>query len=801
MAANQISLTRYHWWYRVLFAFAILCLLLIAAPSVAGAGDQPPPDPEAPALAEIVVADTKVTDFYLLNGTVFYARCEGDVGSFTSVLKKQQVDTPASNQQLLTLSDCYRFRLLQADPTAVYYNNEPARTVERRLLHDIGTVTVLASYSPGTAPTAMALADGFVYWTTVDDALRRVSIYGGAVEDVIPATPGEPNAISIDDFYIWFGTTSGVFRIDRDCAVPCTPYQQRTGLVKRLHSATTGPLPGEISIFWITLGVLGDPDEVHSWDGNIPGYPGIRHTIHRIATLGTIDAVMATDDHVWWLERDGTSNSGQLRRIGRGVAEDPVNGPFSERMDENVLPQDSWLPGRLQLYNEDLYYRSNGISRINQDSPPLLWNFAIQHMEITQGQQNLESDGLQVADKRTFVRVYGQQLLGSDLAYPEAHLEGFRDGSPMPGSPLQAIVSPRLFQTGVAFDRADIDTTWLFELPPEWIVPDEVLLKATIDPRRLYDDNLSGASMQDYVTFHDQVPICLVAVKVRQHGPTARHTDPEYVNATSQMLDMSPTDELGLYNYSTRIEEGIWPFDSAYELPEDKRKILQNLWWHNTWSDDPDACDGDSGEGSTHYVGLIHHETSTGTAIGRAYTPGDELWIKLPATAGATTGWPVAQRSAVLTHESYHNYGRQHVNCGGGLSSPDPNYPGDPCHLGQLPTASGVYWGFEPRTQTPISPTMAADVMTYQGTEWTSQYTWAHMYDQLYPTGQPQVAQPKTPEASLVLVAGEINQLDLSRQQAHLCLGDGYHGVGPVYGTKMGRYLHSVSGQRFRGSS
>lgn len=162
-----------------------------------------------------MVADTKVTDFFILNGTIFYARCIGDVGSYTSVLKKQQIDTPSTNQQLLTLSDCYRFRLLQADPTAVYYKNEPAHTIERRLLQDLSYVTTLANYSSGTEPAAMAVADGYVYWAAADSTIRRVSIYGGATELVVPSTDGEPNDLVIDDFYLWYGTTNGVFYIPR----------------------------------------------------------------------------------------------------------------------------------------------------------------------------------------------------------------------------------------------------------------------------------------------------------------------------------------------------------------------------------------------------------------------------------------------------------------------------------------------------------------------------------------------------------------------------------------------------------
>ncbi|MEA3337551.1 MAG: IPT/TIG domain-containing protein [Chloroflexota bacterium] len=754
--------TQYFAWYWALLVVLTLFLAALALPSVAHAGDDVPLQERSPDLAEIVVADDDVTDFFLLNGTIFYARCYGDVGSFTSELKRQLAD--GTVESLWTQSDCYRFRQLQADPTAVYYNDEPAQKIRRRMVQSPSVVFDLASYVSGTAPTAMALADGYVYWTTVDDAVRRVSIYGGTVQDVMYPTTGEPTSISVDDYFIWFGTTSGVYRIDRGCSVPCTPHQERTGWTKEIYGASTGTGLFDRAVFWVRYDVLGDPDQVESWDGNIPGSgsSSIQHTIHRIATLGSIDAVIATDDHVWWLERDGTSGAGQLRRIGRGVAENPSGGPYSERMDANVLPQDDWFPSRLQLYNEYLYYRSNGVSRLHQDSPPLIWNFNIQYIEVTSGQQNLtDPEPHKIANKRTFVRVYGQQLVGDDIAYPEAILEGTRDGVPMEGSPLQAIVSPSLLQTGTPFDRADIDTTWLFELPPEWTVEDEIRLEATIDPRRMYDDNLTGAVMDQYASFYEQVPICLVAVRVRQHGPYGRHTDPEYVHLTSQMLDMSPTDELGLYHKSGYIEEGVWPFNhSAYDLPQDKKAILQNLYWHNIWSDDPDGCDGDSGEGTSHYVGLIHHTTSTGTAIGRAYVPGDELWVKFPATAGTTQGWPVQQRSAVLAHETYHNYGRKHVNCGGGLSGPDPNYPGDNCQL--LPAD---YWGFEPRTQTPISPTMGSDVMTYSGPQWISRYTWLAMFNQLYPTREPVEAQTMGPESSLVLVTGEINLLTPSRSR------------------------------------
>ncbi len=55
---------------------------------------------------------------------------------------------------------------------------------------------------------------------------------------------------------------------------------------------------------------------------------------------------------------------------------------------------------------------SNGLSRIRADAPPITANFAADSMEVTQGIQNLNNDVPLMADKPTYVRLYGRKLDG-----------------------------------------------------------------------------------------------------------------------------------------------------------------------------------------------------------------------------------------------------------------------------------------------------------------------------------------------------------------------------------------------------
>ena len=67
---------------------------------------------------------------------------------------------------------------------------------------------------------------------------------------------------------------------------------------------------------------------------------------------------------------------------------------------------------------------SNGLSRIRADAPPLSWDLAFKNWEITQGIQNLNNDVPLVANKPTYVRVYGTKLSGPSALNVEALLSG-----------------------------------------------------------------------------------------------------------------------------------------------------------------------------------------------------------------------------------------------------------------------------------------------------------------------------------------------------------------------------------------
>jgi hypothetical protein len=404
---------------------------------------------------------------------------------------------------------------------------------------------------------------------------------------------------------------------------------------------------------------------------------------------------------------------------------------------------------RIAVDDNYVYYRlkTRPLQRLPFGADPLSRDLAANpYVEITQGIQSFDDDVPLVADKAVWVRAWGRTAAGPSTGGVEAELHLVRGGVTVTeGHPFTPINGTK-YMWPVAEDVPDRTTTdsgWLFHVPASWTSAGDVTFRILVDPRNaVNDDDLVNNGVKKVVHFVDRPPSCIVFIPVRTHAPIPSYHDPNTAAMWERYTALWPTRELKRYQQSEPVEElqvcwwGIIPYPcfGPYELPDDSSWVLASLVTRDTFTDDPDACD-DAGA-RTHYVGMVHPATETGSGGGTVRGTGNlclaASWVKFadhdPPTPEEQKDsmWPTA--GFTLAHESAHNYHRQHVDCGN-PDNPDPTYPYSPRKLSfDDPNATSTHFGFDGRSVEPISNLEAADLMSYAEHRWTSDWTYKHLF-------------------------------------------------------------------------
>jgi hypothetical protein len=439
---------------------------------------------------------------------------------------------------------------------------------------------------------------------------------------------------------------------------------------------------------------------------------------------------------------------------------------FNDSSQIEVLVPARKDPGRysITVTNRDgqSATRENAFEVTELQLPPLRVELVFEGWEVTQGIQNLLNDVPLVANKPTYVRVYGRSAGGTrDGRAPrvDALLRGSSNGVSLPGSPLSPMNSTQDLRPGQRFDRGNANDSWTFRLPESWYREGTIQLEVEIDPASVYDTlNRGNNSTTDTFVFNLRTEPCLVFVPIRTDQPAPTWHHPNFARTVDGAIILMPISDF--------VESTIASLDETFDTTDENEQVnilgqLEKLASHHTPA--VPACSGDGAV--THYVGMLDpsanttytkDDGSTFTTGGLAYTPGNSLWIRLGS--GNT-----------LAHELGHNYGRQHVDCGG-PDRTDGNYPYDPCMLDNRYSEPGAYFGFDVRSRTPLRPNTTADLMSYGHvrdradggplTLWPSDYTWRAMYNRIGPslatTGAAEVQSTAAVSDALVSVTGII---------------------------------------------
>lgn len=785
------------------FALLLPSFILPAHPPVHAAVQ--PSNIQSPSADPIpVVNDIDFTEWTIDNGMLYWANsCPGGEFIGDGYLKRKALNGGSTKLVAETTSfNCDAFRNMVADETGIYYYssdgfNGVLRGIHHRPPGNSSTAPpeqVFAMPELDTLPmqgTRMALSDTHVYWLTRDfnvepRLLRHLKDGSGSVETVANIAKDPKDLLIVGNTLYWFDST-GLWSTDTtSCsALPCdktniVPNVKGDHLVYHYKSFLEGsqlywvesnptqrirrrtctptivvpvptllppiqPLVGESTVGGSTVG---DAD-VTAANPNTHNATA-QHGIDSTSLACSFDTVYtAPTDRPWRISRPATDGTNIFWRENYFETFTDIDGRLrrkplanGEAVDIAVNLGGGFAP--TELYNGYVYFPFEGMKKLPWNAPPIERDLAANSIEVTQGIQSLNNDVPLVANKETYVRVYGRQNSGPDAVAVKAHLHGTRNGNPLPGSPLNSINGSLKFAMGAVPDRAKRDDGWLFHLPNSWTNEGSVNFELIVDQFGTYSDpNLGNNSLSRTVNFEQKAPICMVSVPVRTHAPAANSSLASFWPMVDLAEQMLPTTRIKTYKQNSDIAEleVCWwgpfphPCHGPYELPDDDWKIMASLWIRDAFSDDPDSCD--DANAVTHYVGLIHPSTG-GSFAGMGNRPGANLALKMPPLDAVPLNWrkwsnnePRGARATTLAHEFGHNYNRKHVDCNG-PKDPDSSYPYDPCKLDDGPLdAASTHFVWDVQHLEPIAPDDASDLMSYQRPRFPSDYTWKAIFNRI----------------------------------------------------------------------
>lgn len=689
-----------------------------------------------------------------------------------------------------------------ADESGLYYGN--GSSILRRPASNPFMVETIAASAMPTSP--IILNNGTTIWRDYIFWLANNTLYSAHKTSLSQLAAPEPlgaNAHSLlfanDSYFYWFAN-GGLYRGAKACLA-----FGGGACIKDVVTSENGANVTDVTLSDFSLGTSTFP----LWTSGTT----IRGIVCRFVSTGqacspgttyssalnnTVGNLTTDGQFLFWMENRADlcgslgcsfGDNGRLMKWSLTqwpFAADPFKTPQQIACKQCYANYSiSGNPGPVAVADGWVYFdTSHGLSRIRADAPPISWDMAFNGWEITQGIQNLNNDVPLVANKPTYVRVYGTKLSGPNAFNIEARLSGTAANGAALGA-LRAINGPQQFTTtGGTPNRASTNAGWLFQLPDSWTNAGTIKLSVQIDPRAgLSDPNRGNNTVSNQpFTFTHKAPVCAVFVPVRTVAPPSSTNDPNFWQMVNRFKTLWPVSDVWVYHQDNDVAELEikWggPFDlipypgyGPYELEEggsffngiisDKDKVIISLIERDVFSDDPDKCD-DAGA-RTHYVGMVHPQAPTGTTSGFANYEFAASWVKLPPhdASGTASSFTLPRAGSVMAQELSHNYNGlfddrwKHVNCGG-PDGTNPNYPYDPCKLDNRPASdAATYFGFDPLTHTPIAPTMAADYMSYGSNKWVSDYSWRGMLDEVQ--NRASSAVNLSAASNVVLVSGIIS--------------------------------------------
>ena len=561
------------------------------------------------------------------------------------------------------------------------------------------------------AQRALAIDKEFVYYAVVESTsyIFRRNIASGTVEVVATLNDvnGDSiNGLTLDDTHVYWteGAENGVGRVRR--AV-------KTGGPPLLVADNLG-LPWDLMtyndvVYWTEL----DGERVAR---RLKNGAGVTDTVHQ--SDRQVTALYLHNDVLYFAEGDwGTQNGSLWRATSGGI--DPVLMAYGFAPPTDI----AWVGGWI-------YWVDSHLRRLPPDTKIEGVDYVIEQMEVTQGVQNGANSIPLVATKPTFVRVYARELQGTSADSVRARLHGFRNGAPLPGSPLQPFQNSNLDLDPALPLREEPEGTFVFLLPISWTSAGQFQLQAEVNPNNQvfeYDfDN--NRYPQNPATFKASSRLtCLVTFPVAaatEEGDTVIFdNDPAIYNPRmDRVAAMLPS-----LLWVTKEANEIWLINEDLELEPHNlvtgsSALLASISAVGMLSDPPEGCTQDV----TRYGGLVHTDAFWGGNFG-GMAGGNRFWARY-WISDSDEDYNQPAGGPLWAHELTHTLGRPHVDCGG--ASGPGYYPYDPCQAGDS-DAEDASWGYDAITGVALNPVETRDLMAYGSKKWLSDFTWQCVFDYL----------------------------------------------------------------------
>ena len=336
-------------------------------------------------------------------------------------------------------------------------------------------------------------------------------------------------------------------------------------------------------------------------------------------------------------------------------------------------------------------------------------DLALSGIEVTQGMQNSANNLPLVAGRTTVARVFGQVSgYGQPLDDVTLTLHGFRDGRPLPGSPLTA--GPRAIFERV--ERQTERTSFDVRLPAGW-AEGELTLTAELAPRAPFPEvDWQNNHRSVTVSFAPLPPLRVVIVPVdytTNQGVHCPAPEPVDIYGAALLRDFPVAD----VELSFRA-----PIQFSGDLRYDNWSLLKQITSVKEADDAPAAVvyygaftstndDGERCPYGYHGMGWI----GTRAGYGLRYSSADTV-----AARDRTAG--------LAAHEIGHNFGLRHAPCPG--TSPagvNTNYPYPDGSIGEI--GYDILRGW---VRNPAFPAFAKDAMTYCAAEGFSDYHYRMLF-------------------------------------------------------------------------
>ncbi|MGB2895619.1 MAG: hypothetical protein WBB65_05580 [Anaerolineales bacterium] len=356
-------------------------------------------------------------------------------------------------------------------------------------------------------------------------------------------------------------------------------------------------------------------------------------------------------------------------------------------------------------------------------------------LEITQAVQQPGNPVRLIAGRTTIVRY----TLVDETVYTgvDAFLYGYREGIPLPGSPLPALNNPRTLEP--VANRNDWNDTFNFELPASW-TSGTVELWGSASNGTTYE--IVEGPMSATFTQNDPLAVTVVPIAYTCTSGGTGTTTPtgpfEYLIEDAYKLYPVPSTDMVVHTpvtYSGPCYNGQ-PYPD-YDADD----------WHNMLYAIRDVWIGE-GRPNRYYYGLVDIYCGGSCIAGLGYVG----WNK---AAVGWNGWGVAHNGASGTHahEVGHNHGLAHApGCGAG--DPDPSYP---YASGLIGDGADPNYGYDIITDGIKPYSSYYDFMTYCSSDWISDYH----NEKLYAWSQAQASMAPdivSPPQDALLISGSLRE-------------------------------------------